>query len=37
MGASKLVILKEKAEQTGAQVWEKRPFSPFTLRKEWGK
>lgn len=36
-GGSKPVILKEKAEQIGAQVWEKPPFSTFTLMKEWGK
>lgn len=36
MGASKPVIVKERAEQTAAQVWEKPLFYTFTLRKEWG-
>lgn len=36
-GVSKPVILKEKAEQIGAQVWEKPPFFHFYSDEGMGK
>lgn len=37
MGASKPVKLKERAEQTGAQVWEKAPLFHFYSKEETRK